>query len=50
MMASGIEIYIIEINPSEGRVEFKHIVDDGEHGNDLIKEEIENESIDKKHK
>ena len=41
LKASGVEVYIIRIEPSKGKFIFEHIVDDGEHGNDAIKHEIE---------
>jgi len=43
MKASGVEIYVIKYNAIEHKLTFEHIVDDGEHGNENIKKEVERE-------
>ena len=41
MKASGIEVYVIKYDVINHRVIFEHIIDDGEHGNKSIEEEID---------
>ena len=41
MMASGVEVYVIKYDAIEHKITFEHIIDDGEHGNKTIEEEVE---------
>jgi len=40
MKASGVEVYILKVEPKKGRILFEHIVDDGEKGDINIEREI----------